>query len=504
MKYEMFVKQLIVISDTARTILAQYLGTMDLNRQWTLLSDDNEISKLATENDWPENEVFLYLAKTIKEGFGVRPSIFTREHLYLMNSDIGVRMYLASLLTGDGSEIPQDKVFEHLFDPKFMLNTLNKATGTRPGTPVSNSEQMLNNVLSPSSNADAIEAMYLMNMDWGFIIQKEKWMLDSALSTLSEKLECENSAMEVLKALVPFLFLNERLLLRERLLNYVPDQGDTQGLSHGFRNNDSQNFDILALTFLRQRILWIISHLREQASKNALEAAQHAPANRAIARLHPWLELYERGAIASALEDLLVSKMPVSTWLPHYDPFRCSGELEADKPLVIKEVSKFSSRVIWHGFFPRFIKVITFDILCHLRNYTDPQPVLRCRSVPIEDYNHLRREITQLTAASLSPIGESMDERILNTPVPIPNRVLNLIRAGIKQLGPAFVQCLVLCGVPLPTQINVPWRKELNNRLPYTIPVSQDDVEFTCDVQGIVTTLREEYRKKGTSLNIVG
>jgi hypothetical protein len=502
MKYEMFVKQLIPISDTARIILAQYLGTMDLNQQWTRLSYDDEISKLATENGWPENEVFLELAKTIKEGFGVRPSIFTREHLHLMKSDISVRMYLASLLTGDGSEIPQDKVFEYLFNPKFMLDTLKKATGTRPGTPVSTAELMLDVVLSTPSNADAIEAMYFMNKDWGFIIQKEKWMLDSAISTLSEKLECENSAMEVLKALVPFL--NERLLLRESLLNYVPDQGDTQGLSHGFRNHDSQNFDILALTFLRQRILWIISHLREQASKNALEAAQHAPANRAIARLHPWLELYERGAIASALEDLLVSKMPVSTWLPRYELSHPTGELEADKPLVIKEISKFSRRVIWHGFFPKFIKVITFDILCHLRNYTDPQAVLRCRSVPIEDYNHLRREITQLTAASLSPIGESIGERILNTPVPIPNRVLNLIRAGIKQLGPAFVQCLVLCGVPLPTQIDVPWRKELNDRLPYTIPFSQDDVEFTCDVQGIVTTLREEYRKKGTSLNIVG
>src|SRR5439155_21727382 len=116
----------------------------------------------------------------------------------------------------------------------------------------------------------------------------------------------------------------------------------------------------------------------------AEEAAQQEPFRPAIVRLAPWLELYERGAIARALPYFVADKKPLSAFIPreNRDIGQTQGQLNPTKNLIITEVRHFQQRVFLPT--PHREDFCTFEVHGVFSDQDIPQLILRCRGIPVD------------------------------------------------------------------------------------------------------------------------
>ncbi len=128
--------------------------------------------------------------------------------------------------------------------------------------------------------------------------------------------------------------------------------------------------------------------------------------------------------------------------------------------------------------------------------------MLRCKDLPLTSYMHAIEVIPKLTEIDLPP-GNSIGQRLLNTSVLVPDRFLQMLNAGIKVLGIVFVQCMVLCGLPLPIKMDIPGRENLSDQLPYKKLDLKKDIEFPWDVNAIADDLQKQYRRDRRRLEVV-
>jgi hypothetical protein len=469
---EMYVVKLIAMSDRARAVATGVLGVSLKDSQLQKLKELYLVQDLARELQCPPIEVFEQFGKQIRESFAqraLRP--FTRFHLSALRDHYDL---VGKLLHCGPNDDPLRKLFQYekmkrtlqKIDSEYALDVLNPPSAA----------QVLDDILQPY-NASSIEQMYAQGQTgWGVIIQREKWLQTDAKYYLKKYADSWNwPADDPMRILATFL---------EKLeLGSAREDAD-----------ESQAYDFLALTYIRSRLHFLISQLREQAITRANEAIGADPSQLALRNLPAWLEIYERGAIMQALPYLLLDKKPLFTLIPYgnYELLHYSKQPDLAQGFVIKKGNVFKG-----GGFG------TFEIHCSFHGEKNTQGVLRCKDLPIATYKHVIDVIPRLSELDLSPEGDSIGQRLLNTPVLVPDRFLQLLNDSVKSLDLILAQCMVLCGMPLPMKMNIPGYEFLSDQLPYRKLDPEDDMEFSRNVPAIVNSVRKQYRRDPRRLEIV-
>lgn len=466
---EMYVVQLVKISERARSVAGTYLRVAGRDRQLEALKDPHLAQKLTGPLDCSEHTVFTEFARRIRDELQRHaPSSFTLAHLQFLATD-RAHIPLDNLLHCEpGKGLPG------LFDPVNMKRTLQKVDPTRAASIPLAPGSLLSAILLPH-HISSFEQQYGVGVnDWGAFIQEEKWLTGEALRQLRDYANsviwpAEYPPMSILAA-----FLDDL-------------QEEGQGTDH------RQTFDKLALAYLRQRLLWVVETLREQAVKHAQQASTLDPSQQAYGHLPAWLEIYERGAVLRAMPYLTPDRKPLSTFIPssNYKVFQSlDGKPDLKKPLLVE-----TKRIYEKGLIKK-TKVGAFEIHCSLQGRQEAYPQLQCRGLPLDIYEHLIAVIPQLTGADLSPAGKTLAEQLLNTLVPVPDRFIRFINSAVKKLGPAFAQCLVFCGTPLPIELDLPGRADLHNKLPYKPIASGEDMTFSYSARAIEDEILSSYHQR--------
>jgi len=469
---EMYVAQLIKSSERARSVASRILRVANKDRQLEALKGLDLVSQLTGPLDSSEKAVFAEFARCIRdELLQYSPSSFTLSHLRLLD-DNQVQISLGNLLACQPSESIQS-----LFDPVKMKGTLQKVNPTEATSVSLVSRSLLQAILLPR-HVSAIEQRHDVDFNsWGEFIQEEKWLKADAIKRLKDYASRLTQSREHLPLSILATFLDD---LQE-------------GKAY-------PAFGKLALAYLRQRLLWVVESLREQAVKYARNAGTLDPSQPAYGHLPAWIEIYERGAILRAMPYLTPDRKPLSTFVPpaNYKIIQSLDDKpDLKKPLVIKAERKYDK-----GWLKKS-KVGSFEIHCYVQGKEDAYPLLQCRGLPLDIYEHLTAVIPKLTGEDLSSAGTTLPERLLNTLVSIPDRFIRFLSSGVKELGPAFVQCLVLSDVPLPIELDIPGRADLNDELPYKALASNKDIRFPHNARAIKDGILSSYHRKNRPVELI-
>lgn len=473
MKGEMYVSMLISLSEQARAVATSILGVGFKERQLEALRASDALEELSHRLNCAEAKVFEEFGKQIQETFGQQSqSVFT-----YTSFEILCDRYLS--LTRILSCLPDD-VLGNLFDREALRATL-QVIFVSPAAGAS-TLALLQQI---KDNKSDIEALHATNeYDWGKIVNREGWLLESAESCLIKYAEDVGwSEDDVTQILARYL----------------------KGLQTSRVGNISESSPLLgtlALIYLRQRLRTLILQLREDAVEYAREAHAWNPSQLALGFLPAWLEMYEQKAMHRALPYLVPKKAekPLSTFVLRQN---CKPllqgimeQLDPDRNFVIRNET--------HGKKGKFIKkdLGEFEVHCYQKDEAVLHPLVKFENLPMDIFAHLQRAIAGLTLKDVSSKGSSIDERFLNTPI-VPDPFLVLLNYSVRELGPTFVQCMVLCGTPLPVDMDIPGRKDLQDELPYQKLDITKDIEFPKDVHAIEKHLREQYSNTAKKLKVV-
>ena len=218
-------------------------------------------------------------------------------------------------------------------------------------------------------------------------------------------------------------------------------------------------FDAFALIELRRRLALLAEQLRDEALDRAELAAQIAPDLRAVAQLPAWLELYEFGSIASGMLALFTGAISFAELLPdlHDPPAAVTGDPVSSEGLLVRNEATYG----------KFHRRESFDVACVVHGEEEPQVILHCRGLSRSQSAQVKDVVQRLTGGDLSPIGDSVGARLLNTRVPVQEGLAGYLRAALHRYGAEAVQCAILTGFQEPVTVPAPWHDHLNAKIPY-------------------------------------
>jgi hypothetical protein len=472
MKGEMYVVHMSEMSRKARAVIGEFLGEVDKTRQALELKKIERLQQLTQRLQCPASLVFERLADHVSSIFqDTSMPIFTRDHLKLLR----IAKSLESL--AKALACPPKDALIHLFDPAVIAITLR---GIDPNS--SNQWVMDENTfvfaLQSSTVIGSLEMMHGAGFnDWGRIIQDEEWLRPEAIDSL--------------KAYAARLHLPANDATRILAAVLTPQRG-----LGGNATEEGQRFGALAMVWLHQRIMHTVSLLQDESIRLAEEAASYLPTHSAVTNLVPWLEMYERGAVARALPHFIARRKPLGSFLTtkQYSDKLASGQPIPNQTLIV------TNQATHTAFVTRKVRG-SFTVECHVQGEEAPRTVLDCMAIPVSTYQHLIREVGKLEGSELSPVGKTIGERLLNTRILVPDPFLALITGGIRALGPAFVQCMVLSGASGCIEMNAPWRADLSDELPYAVDAIEKEPHFPCGIREITEKLRLEA---GGNVRIIG
>jgi hypothetical protein len=441
------------------------------DRQILELRRSEALPQLAERLRCQTDDVFDALGKHISTLFQNNSlPVFTRDHLKLV-----VKPQCHDILATAITCAPKDALI-HLFDPAAVAITMRHVD---PHAQLPIDANTLEFALRSPRMIASLEITHGAGFnDWGAIIQDEAWL--------------RPEAMDGLRAYARRLGWPHDDVTR--ILAAVVAPSESWGLQIV---EEGQYFGALAMVWLHQRIMHTILLLREEAIRLAREAAGWLPAHTAVANLAPWIELYERGAILRALPYMVAGKRPLGCFLAK-DAFTDKivvGHPEPNQTFIVadQEIYLLSKINIFANQEAR--KRGRFSVLCKLKGEESPRVIFQCKGLRISTYEHLVRQVATLEVNDLSPVGKTLAERLLNTPILIPDPFLDQIAHAVKALGPTFVQCMILSQSPCSIEMNAPWNQELQGQLPYTVtPVYENESSFKFGIREIRDKMLREGR----------
>lgn len=296
MNGEMYVVHLIRKAAQARNAASRLLGVTNEHRQIEMLREPDLVDSLADKLYCSPDEAFDRFAEKVRAAFAQSGRVpFERAHFELLRD-----MIVAPVELTDTLECAPDDVVVKLFDPLKMKETLKKVGSPDAASAPLDAPKLLRAILR-EDNVDRIEqASGMGDRFWGIILQRENWLRPEAVQALKDHaIRKQWSTTDATSALA--------LILAGSTTSETP-----QGAAGG------TTFRWQALVVLRQRLAFLVSHLREQAVKYAEEAMEKDPSSKTLSRLPIWLEIYERGAIRRALPYLIANKKPLSGFVPKH------------------------------------------------------------------------------------------------------------------------------------------------------------------------------------------
>jgi hypothetical protein len=456
---EMYVVQLIQLSEKARTVAAEVLGEFDEARLLKKVAAEDGLRELSKH--WNSEEAFEQLALRIKAALEnpILPRL-TPNHLRKLDSP---QLRLAHILGCDADEVAQ-----HLLDSAAVRRTFQNVYGKSADAP--SDIRILLFTIAGEPFARRLEQRYPMD-DFGTIVSRERWLLPAASTALAQHAAADGVETRDLTRVLA------RLLEQEH--PPVSAIRTSQGL-----------LDSYAVIWLQQRLLHLAARLKLQSVEHIQEAVQLAPHRKCLRDLQARLELFETGSVARVLPHFITQTVPLSYLLHrnNYEVMPLKAKPVPGLNLMVREARTYPKRILL-GLSTQTVGA--FELFCPIEGEDEPKLVLRCTDLPLETYEHLTAALRMLNGDSLSPIGDHLGERLLNTLVLKPERFLRLLSEGVQMLGPAFIQALVLTE-SLTVALRVPWQEDLAENLPFSVPESDRDVEFPLDIHGVVKRLKEE------------
>jgi hypothetical protein len=231
------------------------------------------------------------------------------------------------------------------------------------------------------------------------------------------------------------------------------------------------------------------ANLCEQASAHMREAVALAPHRRELLDLEAWIAMYDLGRVVETLPHFIARTKLLKEVLRSAKTQRSAetGTPVADKTLVVDADSTYTTGVF------RKTTLGTFEVRCFLEGKKEPVPILTCKEVPETVYRHLCTELRTIRGIEISVVGDTLADRVLNTSVLEPDPFSLALGQAIRELGPLFIQCLIVSGIPLNEFLRAPWQQELTTDLPFTVPKMDYDSEFPRDVHSILKDLQARH-----------
>jgi hypothetical protein len=465
MKGEMFVVKLLQLSSRAQAAAAQLLGTASEEEQIERIREADFPERMKRDKGWESDEVFDRVAEALqKRCLTAQKTRFSLEHLRRLLDEERLTP-LAAALGCDRTEAVRNlldvrairktiqSVDEQVFreageDPRFLLFNITNASFVR-----------------------RIEQNRIMQ-GWDQIVRDEKWIQKSAAAKLLAYAESEGwkatDASEVVA----------------RLLS-APQRATANKLPTG-----TSSFDAYGVNWLRQRIVILTGNLREQAFAHVREAASLAPHRRELLDLEAWIAIYDLGKVVQTLPHFIARKKVLRELLrsARTQKSAAEGTPVADKELVVSAESTYTA-----GLF-RKTTLGTFEVRCFLDGHQEAVPILTCRDVPETVYRHLCKELPTIRGSQISATGDTPANRILNTSVLEPEPFSMALGQAIRDLGPRFIQCLIVSGIRLDGFLRAPWQEDLSKELPFTVPKNtEQDSDFPLDVYSILKDLQKRH-----------
>lgn len=479
---EMYIVQLITCAERARAAASKILGVASKERQLERLKEPDILERLAEALDCSREHAFHEFARRMRdELMGNRLSPFTLAHLTFLDQP-QAQTPLENLLACEFGEGLQS-----LFDPLRMKRTLQKVNTAEAASARLDSRSLLGLILRPEQ-LSRFEQHYDVSFNsWGDFLQEEKWLKAEAARRLKDQVQTGEEEGSPLSLLATFL--------------------DT--LQAGEQNERA--FGKLALVYLRQRLLWVVASLREQAVHHAQKASALDPTQPAYGHLPAWIEIYERGAVLRAMPYLTPERKPLSLFLPSANcekgEQRVESKIDPRTHFIVAAKRTYEKRVLSPDplkmrFFARTM-VGDFEVRGLLQGEEEACLLLKCHGLPLDIYEHLTAVIEQLTGADLSSVGATLPEQLLNTPVLVPDRFIRFLSLAVKSLGPTFAQALVLCRTPLPIELDLPGQDELSNQLPYTSLPDKQDTVFPLGANDLKEEILSVYAQKKKVVDVV-
>lgn len=111
---------------------------------------------------------------------------------------------------------------------------------------------------------------------------------------------------------------------------------------------------------------------------------------------------------------------------------------------------------------PRIIEPGELLIAYVENDKTPPREILSLKGLSNDEVHHLKSSVPSVD--TLSPIGDSIGERLLNTPIPVSPQTQRLGEA-LQSIADQIVRCVILGGVPLPQMATLPPPNTLAHRV---------------------------------------
>jgi hypothetical protein len=471
MKSELFVVNLVQSSEQAFSAVAELIPRMDVPDLLRVLQNPDRLRQAAANVRVAYDDVFEHLEKAIIESFNRRPAArLTREHLsMLQNADM--QHELAGLLGCAPSAALQT-----LFSVTAMRETLEYLTDGGLPNSAASAAQLLAEVLKPT-RAQRVEFDYVATEnDWEPIVEGEAWL-------------SPDSARRLLELAGPDLSTPCRALAE-----MISRARDAEKADSEIDLRRSNTLGPMGLIELRRRLAWIVANLHKDTIECAERAAAGMPSSLSVQLLLPVLQMYEFGNIAQGWRAYVALAHTLWELLPAVEDI-VSEDVDLDR--VMQE-----HHLIFQGG-PQYLlanqEVGSFEVGCALDGQHRPQTILRVANVKAWVCRQLSQDIPKLTPATLSPVGEQLYERLLNTSFPVVELWAQRLKKAAELLGEIFIRALALsCKMPI-EQIPDQFSDRLATRLPYQeLPVKADPM-YPRTVEEIISGHRSAY---GQSLRI--
>lgn len=445
MENELYVVALIQSSERAREAVAEAMGNLAMR---DVLARLTQLGKAEAE------EVLAELAMRIQAKFAppALPSAFTEAQLRQL---VDPRTFpVLAMVLG----CAEADVLATLLDSHRLARTLGAAGHTAAG--IDDSELLLLTILNrlPQLRVD----FGLESADWNWFIEEEGWLTPTAVDRLTEVARQRRWPEGIGPA---------------RILAGVL----TSGRGRERVRDDAGQFDALALGELRRRVAMIAEQLRTTAAEYAEQAAALAPDLASIAQLPACIDLYERSSVALGLNRLFTRPVTLGEQLSglHDEPPPVTGRPEAEQYLLVTEETTYGLGE----------KLLACSVACAIEGNSQPTIILKCRDIELGAYLEFRNGISQLRGADLSPLGETVGDRLLNTPLPWWPSLADRLRAALRSHVPEVTQCIVLTGQRQPIVVPPPWHEHLTAALPFEA-LSDGDTSLP-DLASVVQALRD-------------
>lgn len=479
MKDELFVVLMLRSSERARLAVGRALGHASYSQLPSHMTNADAPKHLASVLRCPPDQVFIRLAQHIRTAFKQHGSMrLTYNHLHKFVTDIWTSAQIAFTMG-----VLESQIFDLLFRAEALRSTMLKidsgylfAADTR---------SLLSDLLTSRRRRQIELRITGGEDDWGTIIDTEGWLRSEASHALMSLAHQQELAVQT----------------PAQVLAVLIESGPGQS-SQG----TAPQLDSLALVYLRRRMTMIIDWLRDEALEHAQESAALYPAQRALRRLPTAIEVYERGAIRRALSSMVTPQVPLAEYLR---PANCDipalvGDLDLKKTLLITAAQQYKKNVVQRQ--APFVvqrQLVSFEIHCFLKNQSDSQLALRAHDVPLTLYSGLRSEIMRLKGSDLATVGATTGERILNTSIPIPERLRQYLRLGFEQLAAQVAPVMVMSGTALDQLMDIPWKEEFEPQSPYAPFHTEQKLHFPIETHTMINTIIQDYMTRGKALDIV-